>query len=96
MDKKPTKINYFPAAIQVFGVAFEMGFIIAVPVVLFGKIGKHLDTKYDKSFFVYLGIVLALLVSFSWIYARFSDMIRRLNEAAKKNKNINTENKEIH
>lgn len=94
MEKKPNKPNYFPATIQVLGVAFEMGFIIALPIVIFGKIGRLLDTRYGKHYFLYIGIFVAIISSGLWLYGRFKDMIRRLNEAAEKNKNINSENKE--
>lgn len=63
-------------------VAFELGFIIALPIVILGMAGKWLDQRNHTGYFIYLGIALAVLSTSIWMYARFAELIRKLEEAA--------------
>jgi cobalamin biosynthesis protein CobD/CbiB len=83
LKKKQTKTYTFETA-KVFGVAFEMGFIIALPIVLFGFAGKWLDAKYQTHFFVYIAIAVSLIFSGIWLYKRLAELARKLQEAAKR------------
>lgn len=89
-DRKPTK-KYFFEISKIFGVAFEMGFIIAIPIVIFAFLGKWLDQKYHKSFFVFLGIALALISSGVWLTIRLKSIADDLKQAVKDRAKANTE-----
>ena len=85
-DSLKPKPNYNIEIAAVFGVAFELGFIIALPIVALGLLGKWLDQKYGVSYFVFIGIALALLSSGAWLYGRLSNLAQRLQNAAKNKK----------
>ena len=97
MNKTPKKPNktYLPEMAIVSSVAFELGFIMAIPVILFGSLGRWLDARYETSYFVLLGIALALFSSSIWVYKRLSGMIERLNKAVKQDKQDIKDNHEI-
>lgn len=46
------------------GFLFEFGFFIAIPMVLLVLLGKWLDARYDKHFYVVLGVLAAVFTSF--------------------------------
>ncbi len=77
------KIGYNNETIKVLSVASEISLIIALPIIILGLLGKHLDTKYNTGYFVYLGILLAIGVTSLWLYRRFNEMLEKLKEAAK-------------
>ena len=81
--QKPQVPDYKMEGMQVLGVAFELGFIIALPIVLFAFLGKWLDRHFHHSFYIYVGIVLALTSSVLWIYARLQPLVSRLQNASK-------------
>lgn len=80
MDQQPKKPNnqYLSKSVQVLGVAVEMGFIIALPIVLLGFGGKWLDGRMHTHFFVYLAIVLAIALSTTWIFKRVAALAKRM------------------
>jgi len=82
--KEPKKINktYARESAKVMGVAFELGFLIALPIVVLALLGKYLDQKNHTGYFIYIGIALAILTSSFTIYRRFAAMIQKLNDAA--------------
>ena len=54
---------------QVLGFVWEMGFIIAIPIVLLGTLGKYLDQRWGtKPWLTLLGIILAMISSGLWLY----------------------------
>ncbi len=67
---------------MVLGVAFEMGFIIALPIVVLAAAGKWLDVRYHTQAWVYVGIVLALASSVTWLFQRFEAMVATLKRAS--------------
>lgn len=77
------KREYLYSGGKVIGIAFELGFIIALPIICFGLIGKKLDQKFSTHYFVYVGIVLAISLTTIWIYHRFEDMLETLRKASK-------------
>ena len=95
-EKKPAKSYSFETA-KVMSVAFEMGFIIALPIVVLGLGGKWLDQKHHTHIFVYLAIAVALATSVIWLYSRLSELVQKLNQAAehKEKKQTDKEQKKI-
>ena len=62
--------------------AFEFGFIIALPIIAFGLLGKYLDKKFDTHYIVLIGVLLAVASSTTWLYKR----IKAILEDLRKNK----------
>jgi pheromone shutdown protein TraB len=91
--KKPT-INYAKESGQILGVAFELGFLIALPIVILALGGKRLDLKYHTHYFVYLGILTAIVVTCLLIYKRFSALLNTLKKAGDIKDDIKTDSKE--
>jgi hypothetical protein len=86
MDQKPIRPKlYIRESASVAGVVFELGFIIALPIVIFGTLGKQLDARYGTNFFVLLGILLAITATSLWVWKRFKAMLSRLDNVVKKN-----------
>lgn len=81
MENK-TKKGYGPAAIGALSVAFELGFAIALPIVIFGLVGKWVDQRNGTHYFVFIAILVALLTSITYVYKRFSAMVGTLKKAA--------------
>jgi hypothetical protein len=50
--------------------ALEFGFIIVLPLVIFGLLGKWLETRYNTKLFLYAGLILAIIASVAWLYRR--------------------------
>ena len=54
------------------GIAFELGFIIALPVVVFGLFGKWLDERFGtEPILVLVGIFTAMVSTTIWIHRKF-------------------------
>ncbi len=64
---------------KTLSIATEFGFIIVLPLLAFGYLGKWLDNRYHHNFFVLVGILLALATSTLWFYRT----IKRLMESMK-------------
>ena len=59
---------------ELVSIAFELGFIIALPVVAFGLGGKWLDARAGtKPLFTLAGILVAISSTSVWIYRKFKD-----------------------
>jgi len=59
--------------------AFEMGFIIALPVGLFLLLGKYLDLKFDSSpWFKIIGFLLAVTITTTWLTRRFKEIFEEM------------------
>ena len=56
------------------GIAFELGFIIALPVIFFGFFGKWLDQKTGTyPLLTLIGIFTAITFTSIWIYRKFRE-----------------------
>ena len=66
--KRPVKLDKR----ELISLAFELGFIIALPILAFGYAGKWLDLKWGTTPFITLaGILLAIVSTSIWIYKKF-------------------------
>ncbi|MFA6183556.1 MAG: AtpZ/AtpI family protein [Parcubacteria group bacterium] len=62
--------------LSVFSLAFELGYIVAIPIVLLALGGRMLDKKLDSSpWFLLSGIIISIIVSTYWIYKKTSAII---------------------
>ena len=58
--------------------AFEFGYIIALPLVILGLIGKYLDQKYGSEPWLTLaGIALAIGLTTFWLTRRIKEYITK-------------------
>jgi hypothetical protein len=57
--------------------AFEMGYIIALPLVLFGLAGKYLDGRLGTEPWLALaGVLLAIGVTTVWLIRKLKDYLK--------------------
>ncbi len=64
---------------SVFSLAMELGYTIAVPIVLFALIGRILDKKFDTSpWLLLVGIFVSILLTTWLVYRR---MIKIIDES---------------
>jgi undecaprenyl pyrophosphate phosphatase UppP len=82
-EDSKTKL-YLAQTLGALSVAFELGFIIALPVVFLALIGKHYDQKLHTHFIVYLCLILALTISSVIVYMRLETLVKRLQKVSQK------------
>jgi hypothetical protein len=59
-------------------IAFELGFIIALPVLVFGFLGKWLDQKAGTyPILTLVGILGAITMTSIWIYRKFRVYVQK-------------------
>ena len=57
---------------ELISIAFELGFIIALPIVAFGYAGKWLDARLGtEPWLTLVGIALAIISTSVWMYRKF-------------------------
>jgi F0F1-type ATP synthase assembly protein I len=72
----------FAAKYRVVSLAFEMGFIIALPLVIFLLLGKYLDAKFNTNpVFKIAAIILALLSATVWLTRRFEQILQDMRDS---------------
>lgn len=65
--------------------ALELGFIIALPIVALGLLGKYLDERYQThSLFRIAGLLLAIGLSTAWLSRRFAEVFKSMSNGNKK------------
>lgn len=65
---------------KALNIATEFGFIIALPLIFFGYLGKFLDRKYGTSYLVLIGVVVAVISSTTWLSQRIKDILKDLKK----------------
>jgi len=69
--------------------AFQLGYTIAIPLVVLALVGRFLDKKFDTSPWLLLAGVLLSLVITSWaIYFKISKIFKELNKCERKAKKL--------
>ena len=62
---------------ELISIAFQLGFIIALPILAFGFAGKWLDARSGtEPLFTLLGILLAIISTSVWIYGKFKEYFK--------------------
>ncbi len=58
--------------------SFELGYIIAIPLVILGLLGRWLDARMQNEFpmFTLIGIVLAIAATTTWITKKVKNYIK--------------------
>ncbi len=75
---EPTQNNKITQG-ELVAFSLELGFVIALPLVFLGLYGKYLDTRYNMSIFLPIGIILALIFSVLWIIKRVKQFKKKIN-----------------
>ena len=65
---------------MVLAISFEFGFIITIPLIGLGSLGKWLSVKYDNRLYLAGALVLALLISTVWLYKNINKLYKKLTE----------------
>lgn len=75
---------------RVVSLALEMGFIIAIPIVVFGLLGKYVDQQLGtKAVFKIVGLLLAITATTIWMTRRFAEIFKAMSKKDdKQDKNI--------
>lgn len=77
MDQQQQKPNMTLSKWRLVNLAFELGFVIALPLVGFGLLGKWLDEKYNtEPLFVLVGILVAIISTTIWLTRRIKEYIK--------------------
>lgn len=64
--------------LKAFQIAGEFGFIIALPLIGLGFLGKWMDARYHTKYFVLIGVLLAIGLSTAWLTKSIKDMLKDL------------------
>lgn len=71
--EKPRKVTKW----TMVALAFELGYIIALPIIILGLFGKYLDARFDSDpYFKLGGVLLAIVTSTLWLSKRFSELFK--------------------
>jgi hypothetical protein len=71
--KNPTPTDKW----RLVGLSMELGYIIALPLVVLGLLGKYLDNRWHTAPWLTLaGILLAITSTTIWLIQRFKEMIK--------------------
>jgi hypothetical protein len=82
-NKEADKTHYKLTMMKATNIAFEFGFMIALPLIGFGYLGKYLDAKWGTNFLMLVGIILALVSSSVWFFKRVRAIAKDLNNMQK-------------
>ncbi|KKU47625.1 hypothetical protein A2752_00475 [Candidatus Uhrbacteria bacterium RIFCSPHIGHO2_01_FULL_46_23] len=67
---------------QALSLAWELGFIIAIPLVVFGSIGKYADGQFGTTPWLTLaGVFLAMATTVLWLYRQFKALTEFKNSS---------------
>lgn len=62
----------------------ELGFVIAIPLVVFSLGGRYVDRAYDTGPWFFLGgLVLAIAVTTVYVYRKFASLLKDVNDQTK-------------
>lgn len=76
-EKKQKKSSVFSA----LSLAFNLGYLIVIPLVLLAVGGRLLDKRLNSSPFLFLtGIILSILISSFLVYKKTKEVIDEINE----------------
>lgn len=63
---------------EMISIAFQLGFIIALPVIFFGYVGKWLDERAGTyPLLTLIGILTAIIFTSIWMYRKFRNYFEK-------------------
>ncbi|MEK7166826.1 MAG: AtpZ/AtpI family protein [Patescibacteria group bacterium] len=73
MDNKENKENFW----LMLSLAWELGYLIALPLIIFALVGRFLDKFFHTSPWLFLfGILLAIIISTRIVYKKTIQLIK--------------------
>ena len=67
--------------LQTLSLAWELGYVIAVPIVILAAGGRFLDNRYDTSpIFLISGILLSILVSGTLVFKKAKRILEDISD----------------
>lgn len=76
-EKKSPRQKETGDSFSPLSLALELGYVIAIPIVVFGLLGRFLDKKFDSSPVLLLaGILVSIIVSSIGIYSKVRKIIK--------------------
>ncbi len=66
--------------LKTLGIATEFGFIIVLPLLGFAYLGKWLDHRYNQHFFIFVGLILAIITSGLWFIRVIRDLMKDMSD----------------
>ncbi len=66
--------------LKTLNIAVEFGFIIVLPLLGFGYLGKYLDNRYHVHYNVIIGIIVALVTSGLWFYKVILQLMKDMKD----------------
>jgi F0F1-type ATP synthase assembly protein I len=83
MTKPPSKYDEYKPSLIALSIATQLGFTIAIPLVVLAFIGRYLDRLYDSSpLFLLIGLFIAFGLSSYAIWQKTSSIYADLEKAA--------------
>ena len=71
--------------------AWELGYMIALPLVIFALIGRYLDVKYQTSpLFILIGTFIAFFISSYFVWQKTLEISRQLDNVSPQDKSNKT------
>ncbi|MGE5392522.1 MAG: AtpZ/AtpI family protein [Candidatus Saccharibacteria bacterium] len=71
--KTPTPVDKW----RMVGLSMELGFIIALPLLIFSLLGKYLDNRWHTAPWLTLaGILIAIASTTIWLIQRIKEMMK--------------------
>lgn len=68
------------ALMMALNIAYELGYIIVLPIVILGVGGAYADKKFGTSpLFLLIGIVLSFILTSIAAYRKISDITKKIN-----------------
>lgn len=62
---------------SVVSLAWELGYVVAVPLIIFALVGRFLDKKLETSPWIFLlGVVISIIVSVFMVYRKADKIIK--------------------
>ncbi|MFH1193472.1 MAG: AtpZ/AtpI family protein [bacterium] len=74
---------------QALSLLGQLGYVIAIPLVILALGGRFIDKKYGTSpWFLIAGMFLALIISTFWVYKKTAEIMSEATEEHKKPNNL--------
>lgn len=79
LDLKNKKDNkQIDNSLSVFSLAWDLGYLITIPIVALALLGRWIDKKYDSApWFLLLGIGLSIFISTYLVYKKTMNIIEK-------------------
>lgn len=73
--------------LSALSLAFELGYTIAIPLVVFALVGRLIDKRFDTSpWFLLTGIIISIIISTWAVYIKTMKILAEIEREAQQNK----------